>query len=139
LLEPSPNGAAIERNHSREHHHRLIHRIDDGTRDALVDDFRNGTMAESKDGCPAGHRLDHDQAERLWPIDREQKRLRLAQEFVLAALIDLTDKLDCRIAQEWRDLLTEIGFIDLVDLGSDLQGNAERPGDPNGAVRPFFG
>src|SRR5215212_9011394 len=65
LLEPSPNGAAIERNHSREHHHRLIHRIDDGARDALVDDFRNGTMAESKDRCAAGHCLDHHQAKRL--------------------------------------------------------------------------
>ena len=36
MFEPSPNGAAIERNHSREDHHRLIHRINDGARDALV-------------------------------------------------------------------------------------------------------
>jgi hypothetical protein len=34
LFEPSPNGAAIERNHSQEDHHRLIHRINDGARDA---------------------------------------------------------------------------------------------------------
>jgi hypothetical protein len=60
-----------------------FHRINEGARDALVDDFRNGTMAESKDGCAAGHRLDHYQAERLRPIDREQKGLRLAQELVL--------------------------------------------------------
>src|SRR5205807_1577363 len=44
LLEAPPNGAAIERNHSREHPHGLVHRIDDGAGDALVDDFRNGTM-----------------------------------------------------------------------------------------------
>jgi len=139
LLEPSPNGATIEFHHPREHHHRLIHRIDDGTRDALVDDFRNGTPAESKDGCAARHGLDHDQAERLRPIDREQKRLCLAQEFGLAALIDLADELDPRIVQQRCDLFTEIGFIDLVDFGGDLQGNAERPCYPNGTVRPLFG
>jgi hypothetical protein len=72
------NRRPIERNHSQEDHHRLIHRINDGARDALVDDFRNGTLAEGKDGCAARHRLDHHQAERLRPIDREQKRLRAA-------------------------------------------------------------
>jgi hypothetical protein len=50
LLEPSPNGAAIECKHLRQHPHRLVHRIDDGACDALVDDFRNGTTAEGKDG-----------------------------------------------------------------------------------------
>jgi CspA family cold shock protein len=29
--------------------------------------FRNGTLAEGKDGCAARHRLDHHQAERLRP------------------------------------------------------------------------
>jgi hypothetical protein len=36
--------------HLRQHPHRLVHRIDDGACDALVDDFRNGTTAEGKDG-----------------------------------------------------------------------------------------
>src|SRR5258708_6371532 len=49
-------------------------RINDGARDALVDDFRNGTMADGKDWCAARHRLDHHQAERLRPIDGEQER-----------------------------------------------------------------
>jgi hypothetical protein len=126
LLEPSPNSVTIERKHLRQHPHRLIHRVNDGARDALVDDFRNGTMAESKDGCAERHRLDHYQPERLRPIDREQKRLRIAQEFGLAALIDLANELDPRIAQQRYDSFAEIGFIDLVDFGGDLQGNAER-------------
>src|ERR1700680_1560791 len=71
LLEPSPNSVAIERKYLRQHPHRLIHRINDGACDTLVDDFRNGTLAERKDGCAARHRLDHHQAERLRPIDRE--------------------------------------------------------------------
>src|SRR3984893_4557054 len=139
LLEPPPNGVAIEFHHPREHPHCLIHRINDGARDALVDDFRNGTLAESKDRCAARHCLDHHQAERLRPIDREQKCMRLAQEFGLAAFIDLADELDPRIAQQRYDRFAEVGFVDLVDFGSDLQGNAERPCYPNGAVGPLLG
>src|SRR5882757_4479959 len=89
LLELSSNSVTVERNHAWEHPHRLIHSIDDGARDPLVDDFRNGTMTESKDGSAARHRLDHHQAERLGPVDREQERQRIAQELGLAALIDL--------------------------------------------------
>jgi hypothetical protein len=53
----------------------------------------------------------HYQAERLRPIDWEQKRLGLAQKFGLAALIDLADELDSRIAQQWCDLFAEIFSI----------------------------
>jgi len=70
------------------------------------DDFRNGTLAECKDRCAARHRLDHYQAEWLRPIDREQKCLRLAQEFGLTALIDLA------VAQQRCDLFAEIDFIE---------------------------
>ena len=100
---------------------------------------RNGTLAECKDRSAARHRLDHYEAEWLRPIDREQKRPRLAEEFGLAPLIYLADELDPRIAQQRCDLFAEIGFIDLVDFGCDLQGNAKRPCYPNGTVGPFFG
>jgi hypothetical protein len=139
LLEPPPNGTAIDRNHPRKHLHSLIHRIDDSTRDALVDDFRDGTMAEGKDGRATSHRLDHHQAKRLRPIDRKQKRQRLAQEFGLAALIDLADELDPRIVQQRRDLFAKIAFIGLVDFGGDFQRNTERPCYPDGAVGSLFG
>ena len=55
------------------------------------------------DGGTARHCLDHHQAERLRPIDREQKCQRLAQKFGFAALIDLADELDPWIAQKRRD------------------------------------
>ena len=129
----------IEREYLRQHPYRFLHRVNDGAGDALVDDFRNGALSECKDGCTARHRLDHDQPEWLWPIDREQKRLRLAQEFGLAALIDFADELDPRIAQQWRDLFAEKSFVDLVDFCGDLQGEAERTCYQNGPLRPLFG
>src|SRR4029453_15250219 len=84
-LEPLPNSMTIERKHLRQHHHRLIHRVNEGARDALVDDFRNGTPAECKDRCTARHRLDHYQAERLRAIDWEKERPRPSPEFGLCA------------------------------------------------------
>jgi hypothetical protein len=128
LLEPSSNGVTTERKHLRQQPHRLLHRVNDCGGDALVDNFRNGTLTECKQRRTARHRLDHDQAERLRPIDREQKRLRLAQEFGLAALIDLANELDPRIPEQRRDLFAEISFVDPVDFGGNLQGNTERPG-----------
>jgi hypothetical protein len=72
--------------------------------------------------------------------DWEQERQRLGKELGLAALIDLTDELDSRIAQQQRcNLFAKIGFIDLVDFGGDLEANAERTCYRNGAVRPLFG
>ena len=94
---------------------------------------------KASDRCAARHCLDHHHAERLRPIDREQERLRLAQEFGLAALIDLADELDPRIAQQRCDPFAEIGFIGPVDFGGDLQGNAKRSRYSNGAIRPLLG
>ena len=88
----------IEREYLRQHPYRFLNRVNDGASDPLVDDFRNGALSECKDRCTARHRLDHDQPEWLWPIDREQKRQRLAQEFGLAALIDFADELDSRVS-----------------------------------------
>ena len=45
---------AIEIYHPREHPHCLIHRINDGAGDALVDDFRNGTLGDCGKPAPKG-------------------------------------------------------------------------------------
>src|SRR5205823_2720128 len=42
-------------------------------------------------------------------------------------------------AQQWCDLFPEIGFVRLVDFGSDLEGNTECPCYPNGAVGALLG
>ena len=43
----------------------------------------------------AGHRLDHDQAERLRPIDRNQQRYSAAQKFRFIRVADLADIFAC--------------------------------------------
>src|SRR5829696_4022860 len=45
---------------------------DDKAGYAVVNDLRHGPGLEGDDGRPAGHGLDHDETERLWPIDRKQ-------------------------------------------------------------------
>ena len=142
LLEPAAHFSAVECQEAADLANALINAMHDmaGEPWSMI----SGTEPGGKQGRRAArHRLDHHQAERLRPIDREQKRLRLAQEFGLAALIDLADELDPRIAQQRCDLFAEIGFIGLVDFGGDLQGNAKRrairmarSGRFSGEIRP---
>src|SRR5205814_136181 len=63
---------------------------------------------------------------------------RLAEEFGLGVLVDLANVLDAGSLEQRRDGVAEIDLIDLVDLGGDLERDAARPGDGDGAVRPFF-
>ena len=94
--------------------------------DAGIDDFRHRAAPEGKHRRAACHGLDHDQPERLRPVDRKEQRPRLAQKFALAALVDLSDELDARQVEQRHDLLAEIGFVDLVDLGGDLERDTQR-------------
>ena len=75
-----------------------------------------------------------DQAERLRPVDREQQRPRLAQELGLAALVDLADVLDAWLLQQRLDLGAEVVLVDAIDLGGDLQRQADGAGDRDRAV-----
>ena len=68
--------------------------LDDEAGEAVVDDFRHRAAIERDDRRAAGHGLDHDQAERLRPVDRHQQRDRAAQEFRLLLVGDLADEFD---------------------------------------------
>ena len=61
---------------------------------------------------PAGHRLDHDEPERLLPLDREQRRPRVLQQLHLLAVGDLAEVLD---------LVVEVGLDELVEVAVLLQ------------------
>ena len=66
---------------------------------AIVDHLGHRAAVERDHRRAAGHRLDHHQAERLRPVDREQQRMRAGQERRLLAVVDLADELDPRAAR----------------------------------------
>jgi hypothetical protein len=41
-------------------------------------------------GCAPRHRLDHDQAERLWPVDRKEQSRGSHEKFLLDFIVDFT-------------------------------------------------
>src|SRR5204862_5774793 len=90
------------------------------------------------DGRPAAQGLYHGPAERLRPIDGKQQCLRLAEELRLLVLVDFADEFDARALEQRLDLPAEIGFVNAVDLGCDLQRNAKRARDGDGEVRPLL-
>jgi hypothetical protein len=87
-------------------------------------------MTSGTDPCPeredrraACHGLDHHQAERLRPVDREQQGTGIAEERGLIPLVDFPDIFNPRLVEHRLDDFAEIIFVRLVDLGRDLQGN----------------
>ena len=139
FLETSADRTTIERQHLRQHPDRLLHRVDDHAGDPFVDDLGHRAATKGEHRRAAGHRLDHRQSERLRPVDREQQRSRLAQKFALRTFVDLADILHARLIEQRRDLLAEISFVDLVDLGSDLDRDSESARDPDRAIGPLLG
>ena len=76
--------------------------FDQKTCHSLVDDFRHGAPSEGDHRRPASHGLDHDQAERLRPVDRKKKRGRVAEELRLLPLVDFADELHIRMGVDQR-------------------------------------
>src|SRR6185436_13365273 len=108
--------------------------------DAGLEDLGDGAAGEREDGRPAGHRLDHDQAERLRPVDREHERARAAEKRALLPLVDLADELDSRLAEERPDDLLEVDLVgSLGDLRGDLERHARAARDLDGAVATLLG
>src|SRR5215475_256107 len=70
LLEARAHLVAVELAEAADRLDRLGFSIDDEACDALVDHLRDGAAAEGDDRRAARHGLDHDQTERLGPVDR---------------------------------------------------------------------
>src|SRR6185503_10669638 len=101
-------------------------------------DLGHRTAAESENRCAASHGFDHGEAERLRPVDGKQQRLCVAEEVRLLMLVDLSDEFDAGSVKQRLDLRPEIGLVGAVDLGRDLQRDAERPGYHDGTVWTLF-
>jgi hypothetical protein len=83
--------------------------------------------------------IDHHQAERLGPVDRQQQGMRAAEESGLFGIADLADHFHARAVHHRLDDGVEILLVDAIHLGGDLQRNAGAPRDGDGAVGPFLG
>ena len=104
----------------------------------LIDHLGHGPVSECQHGSAAGHRLDHGESERFWPVDREQQRPRAAQERALAAIIDLANVVDAWLPQQWLNLRAEIDLVHAIDLGGNLQRQPSGKGDGDGTVDALF-
>ena len=102
------------------------------------DDFRHRAARPGDHGRAARHRLDHHQAERLRPIDREQQGTRPPEKRRLVLLADLAEELHQRIVQHRLHHALEVLAVVLVDLGGDLQRLADAAGDLDGDVDLLF-
>src|ERR1700730_11181289 len=74
----------------------------------------------------------------LRPVHRKQQSGCLAQEFCFLALVDLPDELYARDINERQYIVAEVVFIDLVDLGGDLQRDAGGARYSDCAIRALF-
>ena len=113
-------------------------RIDNGAGEAVLDDLDHRAATEGQHRRSAGHGLDHGKPERLRPVDRKQQRLRLAQKLRLLLVVDLADEFDAAGAEQRLDLGAEIDLVGAVDLGRDLERNAQRARNGDGAVGPLL-
>ena len=69
----------------------------------------SGTAPTGRDHRrPARHRLDHDEAERLLPLDREERRPSILEQLDLLAVRDLAEVFDPAVADVRLDELREV-------------------------------
>src|SRR5947207_13838752 len=91
----------------------------------VIDDLRDRATDVGNDRGAARHRFDHDEAERLRPVDRDQPSDRAAQKLRFFGIPDLADRFDNRIAVDHRaNYFMVIFLIGPIDLRRDLERNA---------------
>src|SRR5215207_2015993 len=84
------------------------------------------------------HRLNHNKAERLRPVDGEQQGKRVAEETALLLLIDLADELDEGRVEKRPDHLIEIILINLVHFGGNFEWEPGSFGNLDSPVRALL-
>src|SRR5207249_5000692 len=114
-LELPAHGVPVKCNDLYKQSDGLVGRMDDGTSDAGVHNFVDRSVTERKNGGSARHGLDHGEPEWLRPVNREEKRFRLTQKFILFALAYLTNKFHIRMRKQRFDSRRVISLVDLVD------------------------
>ena len=97
--------------------------------DAVGDELGRRAPVRRDDRRAAGHRLDHDEPERLRPADREQHGARPGEQLDLLVVRHVLEHLDV-VAEQGFDLVLEVRELRrLAPLQDHLQGPAGLPGD----------
>ena len=90
-------------------------------------------------GRAARHGFDHDETERLRPVDRKQQPDRAAEEIRFFGVADLADIFDQTDAVDQRaDEFIVVFLVGPVDLGRDLERNAASDRDLDRPIDAFF-
>ena len=112
--------------------------LNNETRYAIFDRFRDGAAIERDKRRAASHGFDHDQSERLRPVDRHDQRDGVAQELRLLRVRDLADEFDMRFGEKRLNHFLEIVVIGRVDFRCDLKRQATSFGDVDRAINPLL-
>ena len=132
------NSATIEFKYLRQHRYCFIHRVNDGTGDALVDDFRGGAVPNARMGVPTpSPRSSLGRTALASRSETGARPPRPGIQVLLRSLISPMNSTPLPLMQRG-DHFAKIAFVHLVDLGGDLQRNADRPRYLDGAIGSLF-
>src|SRR5512145_3403667 len=83
LLEGGADSAPVETTYALDRRDGLVLAVHDESGDTIVDHFRDRAPPIGNHRRTTGHRLDHDQSERLGPVNREEERQSTPEEVTL--------------------------------------------------------
>jgi hypothetical protein len=137
-LKHGPDTSPIELTNSRGRAHRLIFRVNNKAGDTMFDHFRHRSATEGYDGCAAGQCLDHEEAERLRPVDGKQQGCRTLQEGLFGAVVDLADEFRSLAVDQGLQFFIEVAPVTARDLGCSSQGHVGVLRYANGNIRALL-
>ena len=106
--------------------------------DAVINDLRNRTTGISDNRGAACHCLDHDQAKRLRPINREKKSRSISQEIIFLRIPNFARELYQWIVQSRLNAGLKILLVGPVDFGRNPERHSDKLRNLDGFVQPFF-
>lgn len=111
----------------------------DPTVQAVLHDLLDGTTRQRQDGCTARHGFNHDEAERLFPLNWKQERPGSGKQRILLRRIDLTDIFDLATVDTRSHLLVPVLAKDRLDLSGELESNSRTERRFNREMRGLAG
>ena len=116
----------------------LVHALTNEARHAVLHDLGNRTARPGQHRRATGHGLDHDQAERLGPIDGESECECVAEEFTFFSIRNFTDELDVLSVDVRLHFCIEVFLSSWpFDLGRNLQRHSTELRHADGFGRSF--